>query len=47
MTITFVGRMNIPNYSAASTDIVGGILPGVTQAGLVIYFYDDNTWKIV
>jgi len=45
--ISFVGRMNVPNYKAESTDLSGGILPGVTQAGLVIYFTDTKSWKIV
>jgi len=45
--ITFNGRLNTPSYEALSTDLIAGILPGVINPGLTIYFSDTHTWKIV
>ena len=45
--IVFNGRLNTPCYEALSSDLVGGILPGVVNPGLTIYFSDTKTWKIV
>ncbi|MFZ2992514.1 MAG: hypothetical protein WA061_02250 [Microgenomates group bacterium] len=46
MAIVFTGRMNVPNYTALTTDLAGGILPGA-QPGMVIFLSDNATWKIV
>ena len=46
MTIVFNGNMNIPNYTALSTDIVGGALPGA-QPGRIVFISDTVATYIV
>lgn len=46
MTIVYNGKLNVPNYTALSSDVVGGALPGA-QPGQVVYFTDTGLWKIV
>lgn len=46
MTIVNTGRLNIPNLTALSSDVSGGILPQASP-GMVIFFTDTLAWKIV
>jgi hypothetical protein len=46
MTIVFNGDMNIPNYTALSTDIVAGALP-IAQPGRTVFISDTASWYIV
>ena len=46
MTIVYNGRLNVPNYEALSSDVIGGALPGAGP-GMVVYFSDLKTWSIV
>ena len=46
MTISGVGKMNIPNWVCLSSDVADGMVAG-TQPGHTIYFTDTRTWKIV
>jgi hypothetical protein len=45
MAIEITGRLNAPNATALSTDIVAGKLPGL-QPGMVVYFTDTQITQI-
>lgn len=48
MALTFVGKMNVPNYTALSTDIDGDDkIAGASNIGSVIFITDTGAWKIV
>lgn len=47
MALTFVGKMNVPNYTALSTDIVASAIPGASIVGATIFTIDDAKWYIV
>jgi hypothetical protein len=47
MSYTYVGDLNIPNYTFLSTDIVGNAVVGVTREGAVCLATDTGTWYIV
>ena len=47
MGVTFVGKMNVPNYTALSTDVSAGKLPGASIVGATVFFTDTAEWKIV
>jgi hypothetical protein len=46
MAIVYTGRMNIPNYTGLSSDIVAGALPGA-QPGMIVFISDTLAWYIV
>ena len=46
MTIVYTGRMNIPNITCLSTDIIGGAVVGANP-GMVIFCSDTLAWYIV
>lgn len=47
MTVVYRGDMNIPNYTALSTDVAAGILPGASKIGSTVFFTDTLSWKII
>jgi len=46
MTIVYNGPLGVPNYTALTTDVIAGVLPGA-QPGRVVYISDNNTWFII
>jgi len=48
MAVTYIGKMNVPNYLALSSDVgLGGTIPGVVIKGAIVYYTDTSIWKIV
>jgi len=48
MTVKYVGQMNIPNYTFASTDInMDGTVDDVNRIGNTCFVTDTLEWKIV
>ena len=47
MTLTFIGRDNIPTYIALSTDVSAGKIAGATTIGETVFLTDTDEWKIV
>jgi len=48
MAVIFIGPLNVPNYTALSSDIgLDGIIPGVARKGNVVLLTDTGIWKVV
>lgn len=48
MAVTFIGKLNTPNYTALSTDIaLDGTLPKAYIIGATVLLTDTNIWKVV
>jgi len=47
MTLVFVGQMNVPTYTALSTDIVASEIDGAIRIGATVFLTDTAAWKIV
>ncbi len=47
MALTFVGHMNVPNYTALSTDIASSAIPGASIIGGTVFTTDDAAWYII
>lgn len=48
MALTFIGKLNTPNYLALSSDVgLDGIIPGAAIKGAIIFLTDTQIWKII
>jgi len=48
MAVTFIGKLNFPNYSFLNSDInLDGTVDGVSIIGAICYVTDTFEWKIV
>jgi len=47
MALTFVGHMNVPNYTALSTDIAASKITGASIVGATVFLTDTAAWKII
>jgi hypothetical protein len=47
MSLVFVGKMNVPNYTALSTDVVANAIPGASIIGAIVLLTDTAIWKII
>jgi hypothetical protein len=45
--LIFVGKMNVPNYTALSTDVVANAIPGASIIGAIVLLTDTAIWKII
>lgn len=48
MALTFIGKMNVPNYTALSTDVTSGnTIDHAVIVGATILLTDTAVWKII
>lgn len=47
MALTFVGKMNEPNYTALSTDVVDNKIVGASNVGQKVLLTDTGAWKVI
>src|SRR5689334_23171079 len=47
MTLTSLGRNNVPAYMALSTDIVDNKIAGAAAIGKTVYLTDTQEWKLI
>jgi len=47
MALVDVGNMNVPNYTALSTDIVASKITGATRRGATVFIVDTADWYII
>jgi hypothetical protein len=47
MALTFVGKMNVPTYTALSTDISSSKIAGASIVGGTVFTTDDAAWYII
>jgi hypothetical protein len=48
MALKFIGKMNMPNYTALATDIeIDGTIIGASSVGFTVYLTDTAAWKII
>ena len=47
MSLTFVGKMNVPTYTALSTDISDSKIVGASIVGGTVFTTDDFAWHII
>jgi hypothetical protein len=47
MALTFVGKMNVPTYTALSTDISSSKIAGASIIGGTVFTTDDAAWYII
>jgi hypothetical protein len=47
MALVFVGHMNIPTYTALSTDIATNAITGASIVGGTVFLTDTAAWKII
>jgi hypothetical protein len=47
MALVYVGKMNVPNYTALSSDVVANNIPLASIPGATIFLTDTAEWKII
>lgn len=47
MALIFVGHMNIPTYTALSSDVVTNAITGASIVGGTVFLTDTAAWKII
>jgi len=47
MGLVYVGKMNVPNYTSLSSDIVNNAIGGASIIGATVFLTDTAEWKIV
>jgi hypothetical protein len=48
MTVIYIGDMNVPNYTALSSDInLDGTITRVSKKGRIVLLTDTGIWKVV
>jgi len=47
MALNYIGAMNVPNYTALSTDVVGNSIAGASRVGNLILLTDTGIWKVI
>jgi hypothetical protein len=47
MALVHIGAMNVPNYTALSSDIIGNKISGASVVGDTIFLTDTASWKII
>lgn len=47
MALSFRGPLNVPNYTALSTDIADNKISGASLSGATVFLTDTAVWKII
>jgi hypothetical protein len=47
MALNFVGKMNVPNYTALSTDVSTNKIAGASIIGAIVLLTDTGSWKVI
>jgi hypothetical protein len=47
MTLIYLGKLNVPNYTALSTDVAANAIAGASMKGGIVLLTDTAIWKII
>jgi len=47
MALNYIGALNVPNYTALSTDVVANAIEGATRVGAIVLLTDTAIWKVI